>query len=124
MEQYGKAWPLNHLGNHEGRCKLLMQEIRWKVVNGNSISILSHTWILNLQLDLWPTYFVVSQVEQQPVSSLIIEGPSWCMHRIEQFFVLELAIMIAQIPIHSNLIRGPTGTSQCSLGEIGYCNNL
>ncbi|KAL0907914.1 hypothetical protein M5K25_022368 [Dendrobium thyrsiflorum] len=74
--------------------------IRWKIGNGDSVSILKDIWLLDRRLEDWPTFYSTTIDESGRVGDLLQDG-RWKEHVIRELFGPCLADLILSISVFS-----------------------
>ncbi|KAL0927631.1 hypothetical protein M5K25_001822 [Dendrobium thyrsiflorum] len=78
----------------------LKRVVRWKIGNGDSISILKDIWLLDRRLEDWPTFYSTTIDESGRVGDLLQDG-RWKEQEIRDLFGPCLADLILSISVFS-----------------------
>ncbi|KAI0513662.1 hypothetical protein KFK09_009692 [Dendrobium nobile] len=78
--------------------QMLRHIVKWNIKDGSSINIMKDNWIMDRNLEKWPTFIAIGDDNLPNLSEFISEG-EWITDKLKCFFGEELVMVICSIKI-------------------------
>ncbi|KAL0911907.1 hypothetical protein M5K25_017843 [Dendrobium thyrsiflorum] len=110
VAKYGKYWWKNNgVKSSSATWKIVMDGwnslrgiLRWSIASGSLVDIRKDVWILDRELDRWPTFVTNWEDEPSSLNSLIVNHAG-DVPKLSQFFGEELVNLISKVEILQSL---------------------
>ncbi|XP_028555486.1 uncharacterized protein LOC110110911 [Dendrobium catenatum] len=79
-------------------AKMLRHIVKWCIKDGSSINIMKDNWIMDRNLERWPTFITIGDDNLPNLYEFISEG-EWITDKLKCFFGEELVMVICNIKI-------------------------
>ncbi|XP_020673554.2 uncharacterized protein LOC110093109 [Dendrobium catenatum] len=93
----------------------LSKNVRWKVCNGVDIDTVTHIWILDLAIAVWPTFCDIARIDGWSVSEFISPENFWDRQKLLLCFGESLVDRICDVKLWTELTADSLELCKCPL---------